>query len=288
MCKKLLFGLWSNVIYTRACIYSILGWFVWISQKATVISMLTLCWWLNDGDSFKIVVTTYCFWDYFGMLVSTMMLRIGHQHYELVIKIRRQHGCIRPIKITKLNTQLYSHNELEYILEWLSKFTCQNFIRKFHFYISAHPNISTVITYNSELDLKMNFGPVLEYFDPWKPRDYRKIGIRSKFWPWLVSFMLATEPAMDNTLNCFNNYRSNLLSTQKLYTFDAKPNPDREIWKKIFHKFWIGVGIGSALGSSRVLFEGFRLLDVQKWHLLSSDSIINTKTEGLYNIIVTP
>ena len=130
-----------------------------------------------------------------------------------------------------------SHNELEYILEWwLSKFTCQNFIRKFHFYISAHPNISTVIIYYSELKLKLNFGPVLEYFDPWKPRDYRKIGIRSKFWPWLVSLMLATEPAMDNTLNCFNNYRSNLLSTQKLYTFDAKPNPDREIWNKIFHR----------------------------------------------------
>ena len=41
---------------------------------------------------------------------------------------------------------------------------------KFHpevsFYISAHPNISTVIIYNSELDLELNFGPVLEYFDP--------------------------------------------------------------------------------------------------------------------------
>ena len=218
------------------------------------------------------------------MLVSTMMLRIGHQHYELVIKIRRQHGCIRPIKITKLNTQLYSHNELEYILEWLSKFTCQNFIRKFHFYISAYPNISTVIIYYSELKLKLNFGPVLEYFDPWKLRDYRKIGIRSKFWPWLVSFMLATEPAMDNTLNCFNNYRSNLLSTQKLYTFDAKPNPDREIWNKIFHRI---LDRGWDRKYPRK-FKGFHLLDVQKWHLLSSDSIINTKTEGLYNIIVTP
>ena len=56
---------------------------------------------------------------------------------------------------------------------------------KFHpevsFYISAHPNISTVIIYNSELDLELNFGPVLEYFDPWKPRDYRKLASEANF-----------------------------------------------------------------------------------------------------------
>jgi len=224
------------------------------------------------------------FGDFFGMLASTMISKICHQHHELVTKIRRQHRCSRPMKnheIHTMNLNIFLNDD------WASspaKISSGSFI----LYFRSPQYFYRCNLYNSELDLELNFGPVLEYFDPWKPRDYRKIGIRSKFWPWLVSFMLATEPAMDNTLNCFNNYRSNLLSTQKLYTFDAKPNPDREIWNKIFHKFWIGVGIGSVLRSSRVLLKGFRLLDVQKWHLLSSDSIINTKTEGLYNIIVTP
>lgn len=115
----------------------------------------------------------------------------------------------------------------------------------------------------------------------------QKIGIRSKFWPWLVSFMLATEPAMDNTLNCFNNYRSNLFSTQKLYTFDAKLN-SIENYKKMFRRGWKSLIVKDNWevqdGSIFEVFWSHRRTRVT----LSYISIINTKTEGLYNVIVTP
>ena len=108
----------------------------------------------------------------------------------------------------------------------------------FIFLFLLTPNISTVINLNQS---EVHFG--LKYL---KAHMRHSLWVIAKNWHQkqnlVISFMFATEPAMDNTLNCFNNYRSNLLSTQKLYIFDTQ-STSVEKYKKWFSKKFSGFSL---------------------------------------------
>lgn len=67
------------------------GFYKPLGMQATVMLMTTTCWWLYDGDSFKMLVAqTSCRWLFIVKNRSSVS-QIGHQNLNIVTNINRLH-----------------------------------------------------------------------------------------------------------------------------------------------------------------------------------------------------